>query len=174
VALDVLHEPGLPDQVYAMLLAQGHYPCTIRAMHRLLAQLGESGERRIQLPKAHHPVPRLCARAPNAVWTWAITRLATWPKGVFLSLYVVLDLFCGYVVGWMLAARDYSARVTQLLCEAITRFGIEPGRLTVHQDRGAPMTARGIVDPLASLGVGPSHSRPRVSNDDVFSAGDTE
>jgi putative transposase len=171
--LDVLHEPRFADQppaqVWAKLLDEGVYLCSIRTMHRVLAQAGESGERRIQRPKTHHPVPRLCARAPNVVWTWDITKLATWAKAVFLSLYVVLDLFSRYVVAWMVAARENSALAKQLLAEAIGRHGIEPGRLTVHQDRGAPMTARGFVDLLAALGVDPSHSRPRVSNDNAFS-----
>jgi transposase InsO family protein len=162
--LDVLHEPRFADQppaqVWAKMLDEGYYLCSIRTMHRVLAQVGESGERRIQRPKTHHPVPRLCARAPNVVWTWDITKLATWAKAVFLSLYVVLDLFSRYVVAWMVAARENSALAKQLLAEAIGRYGIEPGRLTVHQDRGAPMTARGFVDLLAALGVDPSHSRP--------------
>ena len=138
-------------------------------MHRLLAQVGESGERRAQRAKTHHPVPRLVADAPNVVWSWDITKLATWGRGVFLSLYVVLDLYSRYVVAWMVAGRENSALAKQLLAEAITRQGIEPGRLRVHQDRGAPMTAHGFLDLLAELGVDSSHSRPRVSNDNAFS-----
>jgi putative transposase len=107
----VLHEPRFADQppaqVWAKLLDEGYYLCSIRTMHRVLAQAGESGERRIQRPKTHHPVPRLCAQAPNVVWT-DITKLATWGKAVFLSLYVVLDLFSRYVVAWMVAARENS------------------------------------------------------------------
>jgi putative transposase len=171
--LDVLHEPRFADQppaqVYAKLLDEGRYLCSVRTMHRLLAQVGESGERRLQRPKAHHPIPRLVADAPNVVWSWDITKLATWARGVFLSLYVVLDLYSRYVVAWMLAGRENSALAKQLLAEAISRHGIEPGRLRVHQDRGAPMTAHGFVDLLGELGVDPSHSRPRVSNDNAFS-----
>jgi hypothetical protein len=92
--LDVLHEPRFADQppaqVWAKLLDEGYYLCSIRTMHRVLAQAGESGERRIQRPKTHHPVPRLCAQAPNVVWTWDITKLATWGKAMFLSLNVAL------------------------------------------------------------------------------------
>jgi putative transposase len=171
--LDVLHEPRFADQppaqVYAKLLDEGRYLCSVRTMHRLLSEAGESGERRVQRPKTHHPVPRLVADAPNVVWSWDITKLATWAKGVFLSLYVVLDLYSRYVVAWMVAGRENSALAKQLLAEAITRQGIEPGHLCVHQDRGAPMTAHGFLDLLAELGVDPSHSRPRVSNDNAFS-----
>jgi putative transposase len=171
--LEVLHKPRFadqpPPQVFAKLLDEGRYLCSIRTMHRLLAERGESGERRLQRPRTHYPVPRLTAEAPNVVWTWDITKLATWAKGVFLSLYVVLDLFSRFVVAWMVAGRENAALAKQLLAEAIARYGIEPGRLCVHQDRGAPMTARGFVDVLAALGVDPSHSRPRVSNDNAFS-----
>ena len=171
--LSVLHEPRFADQppaqVYAKLLDEGRYLCSVRTMHRLLARAGESGERRLQRPKTHHPVPRLVADAPNVVWSWDITKLSTWAKGVFLSLYVVLDLYSRYIVAWMVAGRENSALAKQLLAEAITQHNVEPGRLRVHQDRGAPMTAHGFLDLLAELGVDPSHSRPRVSNDNAFS-----
>jgi putative transposase len=171
--IEVLHEPRFADQppaqVYAKLLDEGRYLCSIRTMHRLLAQAGEAGERRVQRPKTHHAVPRLMADAPNVVWSWDITKLATVLKGAFLSLYVVLDLYSRFVVAWMVAGRENSALAKQLLAEAIGRHRIEPGRLRVHQDRGAPMTAHGFLDLLAELGVDPSHSRPRVSNDNAFS-----
>jgi len=171
--LEVLHEPHFADQppaqVYAKLLDEGRYLCSLRTMHRLLAEAGESGERRLQRPKTHHAVPRLVADAPNLVWSWDITKLATWSKGVFLNLYVVLDLYSRFVVAWMVAGRENSALAKQLLAEAISRHGIEPGGLRVHQDRGAPMTAHGFVDLLAELGVDASYSRPRVSNDNAFS-----
>jgi len=171
--IEVLHEARFADQppaqVYAKLLDEGRYLCSLRTMHRLLAEAGESGERRVQRPKTHHAVPRLVADAPNVVWSWDITKLATWSKGVFLNLYVVLDLYSRFVVAWMVAGRENSALAKQLLAEAISRHGIEPGRLRVHQDRGAPMTAHGFLDLLAELGVDASYSRPRVSNDNAFS-----
>jgi putative transposase len=171
--MGVLHEPRFADQppaqVFAKLLDEGRYLCSIRTMHRLLAERNESGERRVQRAKTHYPVPRLVARAPNEVWTWDITKLATWSRQTFLNLYVVLDLFSRFVVAWMVAVRENSALAKQLLATAIARYRVEPGRLTVHQDRGAPMTAHGFLDLLAVLGVDRSHSRPRVSNDNPFS-----
>jgi putative transposase len=171
--LAVLHEERFidqpPTQVYAKRLDEGQYLCSIRTMHRLLAEKRESGERRGVRPKTAHPVPRLTATAPNEVWTWDITKLATGARGVFLSLYGVLDLYSRFVVAWMLAARENSALAKQLLAEAVQRHGVEPGQLRLHQDRGAPMTAHGFLDLLAVLGVDPSHSRPRVSNDNPFS-----
>jgi putative transposase len=171
--LDVLHAPRFIDQppaeVYAKLLEEGRYLCSIRTMHRLLSQAGESGERRAVRPRTYHGVPRLSATAPNQVWTWDITKVATLARGVFLNLYVVLDLYSRYVVAWMVARRENSALAKQLLAQAISRYDIEPGQLHVHQDRGAPMTAHGFLDLLAALGVDRSHSRPRVSNDNAFS-----
>ncbi|MCA1676590.1 MAG: hypothetical protein LC799_31930 [Actinobacteria bacterium] len=114
--LKALHEPRFADeppaQVFAKLLDEGQYLGSIRTMHRLLAERGQSGERRLQRPNAHYPVPRLAARAPHEVWTWDITKLATWVKGAFLSLYVVLDLYSRFVVAWMVAGRENSSRST--------------------------------------------------------------
>jgi putative transposase len=138
-------------------------------MQRLLNASGASGERRAQREPVHHAVPRLRARAPNEVWTWDITKLATHQRGVYLSLYVILDLFSRYVVAWMVSRRENSALARQLLREAIDRYRIAEGTLTVHQDRGAPMTAHAYLNMLDELNVTPSHSRPRVSNDNPFS-----
>jgi putative transposase len=176
--LAVLHEERFidqpPTQVYAKRLDEGQYLCAIRTMHRLLAEKRESGERRGQRPRtpcqACPEVSKgLTATAPNEVWTWDITKLATGARGVFLRLYGVLDLYSRFVVAWMLAARENSALAKQLLAEAVQRHGVEPGQLRLHQDRGAPMTAHGFLDLLAVLGVDPSHSRPRGSNDNPFS-----
>jgi putative transposase len=109
------------------------------------------------------------ACAPNQVWTWDISKLPTFTPGVFLSLYVILDLWSRYVVAWMIAERENSALAKQLFAEALSRTGIEPGQLLVHMDRGAPMTSHGFADLLSVLGVERSYSRPRVSNDNPFS-----
>lgn len=162
-------EDQTPAEVFGTLLDEGTYLCSLRTMHRILAERGESLDRRDQRPRTHHPVPRLCAESPNAVWTWDITKLATLVRGVFLNLYVVLDLYSRFVVAWMVAERENSALAKQLFAEAIERYDIEPGNLQVHMDRGAPMTAHGFVDLLSALGVDASHSRPRVSNDNPFS-----
>lgn len=154
-----------PREVYATLLEEGHYVCSPRTMYRILAERGPLRERRDHRERVQHPVPRLVATAPNQVWTWDISKLATFVSGVFLNLYVILDLFSRYVVAWMIAERENSALAKQLFSEAISRYGIEPGELLVHQDRGAPMTAHGFAELLSVLGVDRSYSRPRVSND---------
>lgn len=154
-----------PREVYATLLDEGRFLCSIRTMYRVLRERGELRDRRDHREREKHAVPRLVATAPNQVWTWDISKLATFVSGVFLNLYVILDLFSRYVVAWMVAERENSALAQQLFAEAISRYGIEPGKLIVHQDRGAPMTAHGFAGLLSALGVERSYSRPRVSND---------
>jgi putative transposase len=158
-----------PREVYAALLDEGRFLCSPRTMYRLLHQRGSVRDRRDHRERGKYAVPRLQATAPNQVWTWDISKLATHIRGMFLNLYVVLDLFSRYVVAWMVAERENSALAKQLFAQAVGRYGIEPGRLLVHQDRGAPMTAHGFAELLAELGVDRSYSRPRVSNDNPFS-----
>jgi len=158
-----------PRQAYAELLDEGHYIASMRTFYRILAAFGESRERRNQRSPKAYAVPRLVAERPNEVWSWDISKLPTLVKGVFLNLYLVLDLFSRYPVAWMVAARENSALAKQLIAEAFVRWGIEPGTITLHNDRGAPMTALGFIDLLAELGVSRSISRPRVSNDNPFS-----
>jgi putative transposase len=171
--LETLHSERFrdqtPRQAYAELLDEGTYLASPSTMYRILAAHGESKERRDQREARSHAVPRLEATAPNQVWTWDISKLATHAKGVFLNLYLVLDLFSRFPIAWMIAERENSALSKQLFAEAITRYKLEPGTITVHNDRGAPMTAIGFVDLLAQLGVERSLSRPRVSNDNPFS-----
>lgn len=157
-----------PAQVYAAELEQGRYHCSVRTMQRILKSVGQHGERRPQREARQHAVPRIEARAPNEVWTWDITKCATTTAGVYLSLYVVMDLYSRYVVAWMLSRRENSGLACQLLSESMTRYAIEPNTLIVHQDRGAPMTANAFIDTLIDRGVVPNHSRPRVSNDNPF------
>lgn len=158
-----------PRQIYAELLDEGTYVGSVRTMHRVLSERGETQERRAQRAPKHHPVPRIEATAPNQTWTWDISKLATYEAGVFLNLYLVIDLYSCFPVAWMVAERENSALAKQLLATAYQTHGIEPGTLTVHNDRGSPMTAAGFVELLASLGVTTSKSRPRVSNDNAFS-----
>jgi len=171
--LDTLHskrfQDQAPRQVYAELLDEGTYLASPSTMYRILAAHGESGERRNQREPRSHAAPHLVATAPNQVWTWDISKLATFVQGVFLNLYLVLDMFSRFPVAWMIAEHENSALAKQLFAEAITRYKLEPGSITVHNDRGAPMTAVGFIDLLATLGVQRSLSRPRVSNDNPFS-----
>jgi putative transposase len=158
-----------PREVYAALLTEGTYLCHWSSMYRMLRERAPVRERRNHRDPRPHAVPRLVAAAPNQVWTWDISKLATHERGVFLNLYVVLDLFSRYVVAWMVAAHENSALAKQLFADAVSRHDVEPGTLVVHQDRGAPMTSHGFAELLGQLGVDRSYSRPRVSNDNPFS-----
>ena len=158
-----------PVQVYYNLLQYSIYLCSISTMHRLLRKENMSGERRNQRPVSKQPVPRLKATAPNQVWSWDIAKLATQKRGEYLSLYVIMDLFSRHIVAWMLSHKENSALSSQLIEQAYERYDIEPNNLTLHQDRGAPMTAHCYLDLLGELTITASHSRPRVSNDNAFS-----
>lgn len=168
--VDVMHGPEFVDQppmeVFGKLLSQGIYLASIRTIYRVLAALGETKERRNQRLPHTYAKPTLCATAPNQVWTWDITKLATLQKGVFLHAYVILDLFSRYVVGWMVAAKECKHLAAQLFAETVARHGIEPG-LTVHSDRGAAMKSDTLAQLLATLGLDQSFSRPHVSDDNA-------
>jgi len=158
-----------PAEIYQCLLEQGKAPCSISTMHRILREDGQNGERRAQRPAQHHAIPRLKATAPNQVWTWDITKLAVVTRGVYLSLYAITDLFSRFIVAWMVSLKENSALAMQLMNEAASRYRIEPGQLTLHQDRGSPMTANGYLGDMKRLDITCSHSRPRVSNDNPIS-----
>jgi len=172
VILDMMHSAEFVDQppteVFAKLLSRGIYLASIRTIYRVLAEFGESKERRNQ--RLPHPYlkPSLTASAPNQVWTWDITKLATVQKGIFLHAYVIIDLFSRYVVGWMVALKECKHLAAQLFAETVARHGIKPG-LTVHSDRGAAMKSDTLAQLLATLGVERSFSRPHVSDDNPFS-----
>ncbi len=172
-ALAVLHDPEFvdkaPAEIVATLLDDGRYVASERTLYRLLAQNDEVRERRDQLLHPPRAVPRLCAKAPRQVWCWDITPLPGPARGIFFHLYVMLDLFSRYVVAWMVASRQTGELASQFVREAIAREGVAPGTLIAHQDRGAPMTSRSLALTYADLGVVPSFSRPRVSNDNPFS-----
>lgn len=170
--VDVMHSAEFVDQppmeVFAKLLDCGIYLASIRTFYRVLAELGESKERRNQRRPCAHVKPSLTATAPNQVWTWDITKLATLQKGVFLHAYVIIDLFSRYVVGWMVATKECQHLAAQLFADTVARYRIEPG-LTVHSDRGPAMKSATLAQLFALLGVDQSFSRPHVSDDNPFS-----
>ena len=158
-----------PVEVYQTLLERGVYLCSVSTMHRIMREHGENGERRDQRAAQHNAMPRLIAQAPNEVWTWDCSKLATRAPSVYLTLYVVLDLFSRFVLAWMVSRKENSALAQQLMAEATARYRINAGQLTIHQDRGAPMTSKCTAQLLADLGVTRSLSRPRVCDDNPFS-----
>lgn len=158
-----------PAQVFAALLELGSYLCSIRTMYRILAANDQVRERRAQRQHPTYTKPQLVATAPNQVWTWDITKLPGPTKGTYFSLYVILDLYSRYIVGWQVATRE-SAAVYQELVEACCKDqGVVSEQLTIHSDRGAPMTAKSTALLYADLGIIKSHSRPYTSNDNPYS-----
>jgi len=156
-------------QVWATLLDEGLYRCSWRTMYRLLHQHDEVRERRRQRRHCQYSRPEVSATGPNQVWTWDITYLKGPTRGLFFYLYVVIDPFSRLVVGWMLADRECGELGSKLLEKSYRKQGVKPGQLTVHADRGAPMKSKTLKQLLSDLDVKPSHSRPRVSNDNPFS-----
>ena len=171
--LDTLHSDRFVDQspaeVHATLLEEQTYLCSTRTMYRVLAGAEEVRERRDQ---ARHPVytkPELVATGPNQVWSWDITKLKGPVPYLYFSLYVILDLFSRYVVGWMVAEHESARLAERLIDQTCAKQGITPHQLTIHADRGAPMRSKLVALLFSDLGIEASHSRPRVSNDNPFS-----
>jgi putative transposase len=173
LVLAALHEPRFvdlaPSEVYATILDEGRYLCSERTMYRILAANSEVRERRDQLRHANHPRPELLATKPNELWSWDITKLKGPAKWTYFYLYVVLDVFSRYVVGWMVATEESAVLAKRLIAEICDRQGIEPGQLGLHADRGSAMTSKSFALLLSDLGVTKTHSRPYVSNDNPFS-----
>jgi len=171
--LDTLHEPRFvdraPSEIYAALLDDKKYLCSERTMYRILDENQEVRERRNQLRHPKYAAPELLATTPNTLWSWDITKLLGPAKWTYFYLYVILDVFSRYVVGWMVAPKESNALAEKLIRETCVREGILPGQLTVHADRGPSMTSKAVALLLADLGVTKSHSRPQVSNDNPFS-----
>ncbi len=171
--LDELHSERFADlapaQVWAILLDEGRYLGSIATFYRLLRRAGETRERRRQ---ATHPAtvkPELVATEPNAVWSWDITKLHGPAKWTYYYLYVILDIYSRYVVGWMVASRESGPLAQVLIRQTCTKQGIGANQLTIHADRGSSMTSKPVAFLLADLGVTQSHSRPHVSDDNPFS-----
>ncbi len=113
--------------------------------------------------------PELIATGPNQVWSWDITRLLGPKKWSYFYLYVIMDIYSRYVVGWMVADRENSTLASRLIQQSCLKHGVQPEVLTLHSDRGAPMTSQCTAQLLADLGVTRSLSRPQVSDDNPFS-----
>ena len=158
-----------PRQVYAALLDEETYLCSVSTMYRILAENGEIRERRDQLRHPNYAKPELLATAPNQVWSWDITKLLGPVKWTYYYLYVLLDIFSRYVVGWLIAERESSRLAEELIGGSCAKQNIQPQQLTLHADRGGSMLAKPLALLMADLGVTKSHSRPYVPNDNPFS-----
>jgi len=162
-------QDSTPRQVYATLLDEGIYYCHWRTMYRILAEHDEVRERRNQLRRPVYQKPELLATGPNQVWSWDITRLRGPVKWSGFYLYVVMDIFSRYIVGWLIAERESEVLAGQLMRESCRKEQVGRDQLTIHADRGAPMTAKSMGQLMDDLGVNKSHSRPYTSNDNPYS-----
>lgn len=170
---EVLHSERFADlapaTIYATLLDEGRYIGSVRTMYRALANEGESRERRNQLIHPEYAKPELLATQPNEVWSWDITKLKGPAAWTYFHLYVILDIFSRYVVGWMIALQESAQLAEALIADTIAKQEIAPGTLTLHADRGSSMRSKPVAALLVDLDVAKSHSRPYVSDDNPFS-----
>jgi putative transposase len=171
--VDTLHSQRFvdkaPHEIYATLLDEGYYLCSIRTMYRILDQHGEVKERRNQLSHPTYQKPELLATGPNQVWSWDITKLLGPVKWSYYYLYVILDIFSRYVVGWMVAPCESAQLAKHLIEQTCNKQQIQPGQLTIHADRGSSMKSKPVAFLLADLGVTKTHSRPHTSDDNPYS-----
>lgn len=159
----------VPRQIWATLLDRGEYLAHWRTMYRILAENGESVERRNQLRHPAYEAPELLATRPNEVWSWDITRMRGPEKWSYFYLYVIMDIFSRYVVGWMIANRENARLARELIGVTCRRQEVDRDELTIHADRGPSMTSKTVAQLLVDLGIEKSHSRPHVSNDNPYS-----
>ena len=158
-----------PRQVYATLLDEATYLCSWRTMYRILAAEDEVRERREQSRHPTYTKPELLATRPRELWSWDITKLKGPAKWTYYYLYVILDVFSRYVVGWMISERETAELAEAFIAETCAKEGIDRDQLTLHADRGSAMTSKSVAHLLTDLGVTKTHSRPHVSNDNPYS-----
>lgn len=171
--VDVLYEIRFldksPAQVYAALLDEGRYLCSISTMYRILRSRGEVTERRRVRKHPTYERPELLATGPNQVWSWDITKLRGPVKWTYYYLYVIIDIYSRYVVGWLVAPRESAEVAKHLISQTCAREKVEHSDLIIHSDRGTSMTSKTVAMLLADLGITKSLNRPHVSNDNPFS-----
>lgn len=170
----VLHEERFvdlaPAEIYATLLDEGRYVASISTMYRELHRRhGCVPERRRQATHPAHAKPELCAKAPNELWSWDVSKLRGPGRWEWFFLYWILDVYSRYAVGWCISEHETAKVSEQLITDTIGAQRPDPTRLTIHADRGAQQTAKPVAQLYADLGITRSHSRPRVSNDNPYS-----
>jgi putative transposase len=158
-----------PATIYATLLDEGRYHGSVSTMYRVLKSANQTGERRRQRKHPSYAKPELLAIAPNEVWSWDITKIKGPIKWSYFHLYVILDIFSRYVVGWMIASRETAELAKQLIADTVEKQSIDPGTLTLHADRGTSMRSKPVAALLVDLDVTKTHSRPHTSDDNPFS-----
>ena len=157
-----------PAAVHAVLLDEEKYLCSVRTMYRILHENSAVRERRAQRRHPTYEAPQLLATCPNQVWSWDITKLPGTAKFENYHLYVMMDIFSRYIVGYLVAERESGELAKEFIATCCKRQGINSKQLTIHSDRGAAMMSRPVVGLLNTLDVHKTVSRPHVSNDNPF------
>jgi len=158
-----------PYSIYSSELDRGNYLCSVSTMYRILHDKQQVKERRRYKRTSNFSKPELLATKPNEVWSWDITKLKAQVKWTYFYLYVIIDIFSRFVVGWMIAHQEKASLATKLIGETCLKQDISPNQLTIHSDRGSSMTSKPVQLLLSDLGIVKSHSRPYVSDDNPFS-----
>ena len=158
-----------PTEIYATLLDEGIYHCSVRTLYRLLASDKANLPRTRAKRHTAYTKPELLATGPNQLWSWDITRLKGPSPWTYFYLYVIIDVYSRYVVGYMVAYKESQELAKAFIDETLSKHGILPGQLTLHADRGSAMTGKAVALLLSDLGVVKTHSRPHTSNDNPYS-----
>jgi putative transposase len=171
--IDLLHSERFidktPYEVFNTLIDNGEYICSTRTMYRILESEGETQDRRQQRNHRDAVKPELIATRPNEVWSWDITKLRSDKKWTYFYLYVILDIYSRYVVGWLIADHESKELARQLIHKTALKQGIQPNKLTLHSDNGPSMTSHTVSQLLDNLGITKTHNRPYTSDDNPFS-----
>lgn len=158
-----------PWQIVARLADQGCYLGSQSSFYRVLKQNDQLSHRQQSKPPVHSRPKDLTARNPNEVWSWDITYLNTAIRGTYYYLYLVEDIFSRMIVGWAVEEEQSTEHSARLIDWACQEHGIARGQLTLHADNGAPVKGATLLATLERLGIAPSFSRPRVSDDNPYS-----
>ena len=158
-----------PNQIVPALADQGRYIASESTFYRVLREAEQLTPRgKSRAPTHRRPEP-FQATAPNQLWSWDITYLATTIKGKFYYLYLIMDVFSRKIVGWEVYEHESADHAASVFRKAHLREGVRAGSLVLHSDNGSPMKGATMLATLQNLGVVPSFSRPSVSNDNPFS-----
>ena len=173
MVLDVVNLPEFanqpPSQIVPILADRNQYIASEATMYRILREAGQLAHRgKAKQPTRKRPEP-LQADAPNQLWSWDITYLATTVKGVFYYLYLFMDVFSRKIVGWEVYEEQSADHAANLIRKTCLREGIVGNELLLHSDNGSPMKGATMLATLQQLGVMPSFSRPSVSDDNPYS-----
>ncbi len=172
--IKVASEPEYADlptnKIVPKLADKGIYIASESSFYRVLKAESQLRHRQKSKPARQVKKPRaLMATAPNQIYSWDITYLPTDIKGVFLYLYLVMDIYSRKIVGWQVYENESSAQAAELMTDICQKEGIKPNQVTLHSDNGSPMKGATMLATLQQLGVIPSFSRPAVSNDNPYS-----